>query len=124
MVVLSSRGNCKNTNEFGSRINFPANSFQIIGRKTIENLINIKKLLDENIDGNLIIEGYSSSDGDEQYNVRLSLERAQSVKDYLIKLGVAPERLEVKGYGEKNPLEDNESPEGRAINRRVQFKSN
>ena len=114
----------KTLNEFGSRINFPANSFQIIGRKTIENLINIKKLLDENIDGNLIIEGYSSSDGDEQYNVRLSLERAQSVKDYLIKLGVAPERLEVKGYGEKNPLEDNESPGGRAVNRRVQFKSN
>ena len=114
----------KTLNEFGSRINFPANSFQIIGRKTIENLINIKKLLDENIDGNLIIEGYASSDGDEQYNVQLSLKRAQAVKDYLIKLGVAAERLEVKGYGEENPLEDNESSEGRAVNRRVQFKSN
>ena len=114
----------KTLNEFGSRINFPANSFQIIGRKTIENLMNIKKLLDENTDGNLIIEGYASSDGDDQYNVQLSLKRAQAVKDYLIKLGVAAERLEVKGYGEENPLEDNESSEGRAVNRRVQFKSN
>ena len=114
----------KTLNEFGSRINFPANSFQIIGRKTIENLINIKNLLEENIDGNLLIEGYASSDGDEQYNTQLSINRAEAVRDYLIKLGVAPERLDIKGYGEENPLEDNESQEGRAINRRVQFKSN
>ena len=72
----------------------------------------------------MIIEGYASSDGEEQYNVQLSLNRAEAVRDYLIKLGVAAERLDVKGFGEKNPLEDNESPEGRAINRRVQFKSN
>ena len=84
----------------------------------------IKNLLEENIDGNLLIEGYASSDGDEQYNTQLSINRAEAVRDYLIKLGVAPERLDIKGYGEENPLEDNESQEGRAINRRVQFKSN
>ena len=111
-------------NEFGSRINFPANSFQIIGRKTIENLINIKNLLEENIDGNLLIEGYASSDGDEQYNTQLSLNRAEAVRDYLIKLGVAPERLDIKGYGEKILLKIMRVQEGRAINRRVQFKSN
>ena len=113
----------KTLNEFGSRINFPANSYQILGRKTIENLEKIKNLLEENKEGNLLIEGYASSDGDEDYNVELSIKRAQAVLEYLVKLGVPETRLEVIGFGEENPLEDNETSLGRAINRRVQFKS-
>lgn len=113
----------KTLNEFGSRINFPANSYQILGRKTIENLEKIKNLLDENQEGNLLIEGYASSDGDEDYNVELSIKRAQAVLEYLVKLGVPETRLEVIGFGEENPLEDNQTSLGRAINRRVQFKS-
>ena len=113
----------KTLNEFGSRINFPANSYQILGRKTIENLQKIKTLLDENPDGKLLIEGYASSDGDEKYNTDLSVKRAQAVRQYLINTGVPEKRLEVIGFGEGDPIGDNESLQGRAINRRVQFKS-
>ena len=113
----------KTLNEFGSRINFPANSYQILGRKTIENLQKIKTLLDENPDGKLLIEGYASSDGDEKYNTDLSVKRAKAVRQYLINIGVPEKRLEVIGFGEGDPIGDNESLQGRAINRRVQFKS-
>lgn len=110
-------------NEFGSRIYFPANSFQIMGKKTKEVLEDIKKILSENPQGALIIEGYASSDGEEDYNISLSIERARAVMRYLINIGVSPDRLEVEGYGEQNPLGDNSQPQGRAVNRRVQFKT-
>ena len=42
--------------------------------------------------------------------------------EYLIGLGISQKRLEVEGYGEQDPLGDNAQPEGRAVNRRVQFK--
>ena len=109
-------------NEFGARINFAANSYQIFGRKTLENLEKIKILLSENPDGNLLIEGYASADGEEDYNVELSVKRAEAVLEHLIGIGVPSTRLEVQGYGEENPIGDNEQPEGRAVNRRVQFK--
>jgi|DEB0MinimDraft_10_1074344.scaffolds.fasta_scaffold02336_4 OmpA-OmpF porin, OOP family len=110
-------------NQFGSKIFFPANSSRILGRKTKEVLDQIKKILMENPNGTLIIEGYTSADGNEDYNIDLSVRRAEAVLDYLIGLGVSPNRLEVQGYGEEAPLEDNSNPKGRAKNRRVQFKA-
>ena len=110
----------KTLNEFSSRINFVANSYTIFGRKTLEK---IKNLLMENPKGSLLIEGFASSDGDQAYNIELSVKRAEAVRNFLIGLGVQAERLEVQGYGEDNPIGDNKLPEGRAINRRVQFKS-
>lgn len=113
----------KTLNEFGARINFAANSYQIFGRKTLENLTKIKILLEENPEGNLLIEGYASSDGDEDYNIELSVKRAEAVRQYLVNLGIPESRLKVQGFGEGAPIGDNEDPKGRAINRRVQFKS-
>ena len=108
-------------NKFGLRINFAANSDKILGKKTQNILNQIKELLQENPEGILIIEGYASSDGDDAYNIELSIKRAQAVKAYLVKIGVLKERLEVRGFGEAEPISDNESQEGRAENRRVQF---
>lgn len=109
-------------NEYGSKIYFPANSFEIIGKKTRDVLDQIKTLLAENPYGNILIEGYSSSDGPETYNTTLSIKRAEAVLQYLVGLGVPENRLEVEGYGESSPIGDNSEPEGRALNRRVQFK--
>ena len=109
-------------NEFGSKIYFPANSSKIIGKKTREVLEDIKNILSENPKGNIIIEGYASSDGDEDFNIDLSVRRAKAVLDYLINLGISANRLEAEGYGELKPLGDNSNPQGRAMNRRVQFK--
>ncbi len=110
-------------NELGTKINFMAESDRIIGRKAMNALKEIKDLLDNNPDGNLIIEGYASSEGDEIYNRKLSERRAKSVMDYLINLGVNPDRLQVNAFGEDNPIGDNETIYGRSINRRVQFKT-
>ena len=112
----------KSLNKFGSSINFAANSYEIFGRTSLDNLAKIKILLEENPEGSLMIEGYTSADGNEVYNESLSKKRAQAVLEYLVSLGVPAERLEVKGFGEVNPIGDNDNPQGRAINRRVQFK--
>lgn len=67
------------------------------------------------------IEGYSDSKGEEADNLKLSRERAQSVADVLIDLGVDPKRITVEGYGEAYPVADNASTRGRAQNRRVEI---
>ena len=69
----------------------------------------------------IIIEGHSDNVGDADVNRRLSLARAQSVKEYLVKKGVEASRLEAKGYGPDRPLLPNKTAYGRAANRRVAF---
>ena len=111
-------------NTYGSSINFAASSDRILGKKTINILSQIKSLLDQYPNGNLIIEGHTSSDGDKEYNQFLSIKRAESVKKYLINLGVDKKRLESVGKGDSEPIDSNDNPISRARNRRVQFKTN
>jgi outer membrane protein OmpA-like peptidoglycan-associated protein len=67
------------------------------------------------------IEGYTDNTGDHQENLRLSQDRAQSVADVLMDLGVDEKRIHVQGYGEQYPVEANASERGRAKNRRVEI---
>lgn len=67
------------------------------------------------------IGGHSDSTGSDRYNLQLSEKRAQSVRDYLISRGVPAEQLTATGYGESRPIADNDSKQGRAINRRVEL---
>ena len=68
------------------------------------------------------IAGHTDSKGDADYNKKLSLARAESVSNYLIqKHNINPQRLEIIGYGESKPIEDNATELGRAQNRRVEF---
>ena len=67
------------------------------------------------------IRGHTDSTGDDFFNLKLGQERAESVKKALVKRGVAPVRLTPKGYGESDPIAPNETPAGRAKNRRVEF---
>ena len=69
----------------------------------------------------VLIEGHTDSVGPEDYNMGLSVRRAQAVKDYIISQGIAKERLSKKGFGESQPLESNDTKEGRTQNRRVEF---
>ena len=69
-----------------------------------------------------IIEGHTCSLGVKAYNKKLSLKRATSVKNYLIRKGIKANRLMLKAYGEERPIADNETPEGRRMNRRVEIK--
>ena len=68
------------------------------------------------------IAGYASSEGTAAHNLRLSKDRANSVKTYLVNSGVDAKKLKTKGYGETNPVADNSTEAGRELNRRVEFK--
>jgi OOP family OmpA-OmpF porin len=67
------------------------------------------------------IQGHTDSTGDDFYNLKLGAERAESVKRALVKRGVPPARVTAKGYGEQSPVAPNDTPAGRAKNRRVEF---
>jgi OmpA-OmpF porin, OOP family len=80
------------------------------------------KLLRDRPEVNVEIEGYTDYIGTGIYNQELSVERAQNVQMYLISKGIASNRLTTVGYGKNNPVEDNATEEGRAMNRRIVFK--
>lgn len=69
----------------------------------------------------LRIEGHTDSDGNDAANLRLSQDRADAVKKYLVGQGMDGERLEAKGFGESRPVAPNRTPAGKALNRRVEF---
>lgn len=67
------------------------------------------------------IEGHTDNDGDDESNMKLSEERASTVKNTMMKAGISSERLSTKGFGESVPVDSNNTPEGKANNRRVEF---
>jgi large repetitive protein len=69
----------------------------------------------------LSIDGHTDSKGNPDKNLKLSQGRADSVRTFLINLGIAPERLVARGYGDTMPIADNATPDGRTKNRRVEF---
>jgi OOP family OmpA-OmpF porin len=69
----------------------------------------------------VLIEGHTDSTGDADYNMGLSIRRAQAVKDYLVSQGIAAHRLSIKGLGETDPIASNDNELGRKKNRRVEF---
>jgi OOP family OmpA-OmpF porin len=69
----------------------------------------------------LRIEGHTDSTGDAAKNLDLSKRRAESVKGALVKLGISADRLTTEGFGQTRPMAPNETPQGRAENRRVEF---
>jgi outer membrane protein OmpA-like peptidoglycan-associated protein len=71
--------------------------------------------------GPLRIEGHTDNVGDDNFNLRLSQKRADSVKRALVDRGVKEEILSTRGFGERKPIAPNETPAGRARNRRVEF---
>jgi outer membrane protein OmpA-like peptidoglycan-associated protein len=68
------------------------------------------------------IEGYTDDEGPDAREIALSTHRAHSVYAYLLKKGIAPQRMDYIGYGKARPLADNDTPEGMAQNRRVEMK--
>ncbi|HXP49885.1 MAG TPA: OmpA family protein, partial [Bacteroidia bacterium] len=80
------------------------------------------KLMNENPALKVEIASFTDSKGKDDYNMRLSQARAQSVVDYLISKGIDKARLVAKGYGKENPIASNDTDEGRQQNRRTEFK--
>src|ERR687895_250126 len=69
----------------------------------------------------VIAIGHADSVGSDAYNQRLSVRRAESVKAYLVSKGIEPNRVYTEGKGEKQPVADNKTRDGRAKNRRVEI---
>ncbi len=90
-----------------------------------ESFVELDKLADYlKANQNLKIElgGHTDNQGRDDYNLNLSLERAKSVYNYLISKGIQSDRMTFEGYGKTQPMETNETEEGRALNRRTEFK--
>jgi len=68
------------------------------------------------------LDGFASSEGTVAYNMKLGMDRANSVKTYLVNSGVDANKISVKSFGESNPIASNSTEEGRILNRRVEFK--
>jgi outer membrane protein OmpA-like peptidoglycan-associated protein len=79
------------------------------------------RTLKDNPSMHVMVAGYTDSVGSDAYNQRLSERRAQAVARRLVDDGVSASRLDVKGFGKKNPVADNKTEEGRARNRRVEI---
>jgi OOP family OmpA-OmpF porin len=99
-----------------------ATSDDAINAKSAAVLDEVAVILKENKNLKLEIQGHTDNRGNEAYNNRLSQERADSVKKYLTDKGIPADRLKSKGYGPSQPAAANDTAEGRALNRRVEFK--
>ena len=101
---------------------FKSNS-AIIRSSSVKGIKNLGDSLATHPELNMIIAGHTDASGDDNHNDTLSFCRAKSVRDVLVdSCGISPERLMFEGYGEKCPVEDNNSIEGKTTNRRVEFR--
>jgi OOP family OmpA-OmpF porin len=69
----------------------------------------------------LKIDGHTDNKGSDDYNLKLSQQRADAVKSYLISKGVSADKITSTGFGESKPIASNDTDEGRSKNRRVEF---
>ncbi len=84
-------------------------------------LNDVVSVLNEHKEFSVAVEGHTDNVGDDELNLHLSQQRAQSVLDYLSSNGIQPERLTATGFGDTSPIASNDSVEGRAQNRRIEF---
>ena len=102
-------------------IHFDFDKYNI--RSDASNILNdVAKVMQANPQVHKIrIESHTDAIGTDAYNMKLSQRRANATRDYLIKLGVDPNRLEAVGYGKSRPVATNKTAAGRAMNRRSEF---
>ncbi|HEX9152964.1 MAG TPA: OmpA family protein [Flavobacterium sp.] len=105
-------------NENAVRFNTNKSSLTAEAKANLDKLVPVFK---EYPDTNITIYGYTDITGTPKYNLKLSAERAASVRDYLASKGVSSTRFQVTGLGIADPIASNETAEGRTQNRRVEF---
>ena len=105
---------------FENGILFAINSSQL-NATSKQDLNQLAQNLIQNPETNIQVFGYTDNTGSQQLNERLSLQRAESVANYLMSDGVKSSRVSVKGFGWNDPVASNATPEGRAQNRRVEI---
>ena len=103
----------------GIEYDFDKATLRTASKKVLDDLVDFLKL-----NNNLSVEiGSHADDRDNnKYNLTLSQDRAKACVTYLISKGISPQRLQAKGYGMTEPVEENTTAEGRAQNRRTEVK--
>lgn len=94
----------------------------IIKDASYESLDELAKLLERKGEWKIEVSGHTDSQGGDQNNLILSKKRAEAIQSYLVDKGIDSARIIVEYYGELKPIADNETPEGRQLNRRVEMK--
>jgi outer membrane protein OmpA-like peptidoglycan-associated protein len=110
----------------GIKITFPSGILFDVDKSAVRpegraNLTDLARILNKYEDTDILIEGHTDSTGPEDYNMDLSIRRGQSVSSFMATQDVMPTRFTVVGYGETQPVADNETAEGRQANRRVEI---
>lgn len=103
-----------------SSVNFDTNKATLTSTAKA-NLDKLLPVFNEYAETDIKIYGYTDSTGPADFNLRLSEQRANSVKDYLVAKGLKASRFVTKGMGIADPIADNATVEGRSKNRRVEF---
>ena len=107
--------------ELGNMVHFDFDSFEI--KEEYRPLLQAKAELLKKYDNvTIVIEGYCDERGTEEYNLALGERRARAAYEFLILLGVAPERLSIVSFGEEDPIDLGHNETAWAQNRRVQFR--
>ena len=105
---------------FDSGLLFDVNKADL-KQKSKEELAKLATVLNKYEDTEILLEGHTDATGSEELNLELSRKRAQSVSAFLGGQQVSQSRVTIMGYGEAQPIADNETVEGRALNRRVEI---
>jgi outer membrane protein OmpA-like peptidoglycan-associated protein len=105
-------------NENAIRFDFDKATLTPSAQQNLDKIISIFK---QYPDTNIGIFGYTDAKGSDQYNLTLSENRAKSVANYLANNGISSSRFTIKGFGKADPIGDNSTDSGRALNRRVEF---
>jgi OOP family OmpA-OmpF porin len=108
--------------ELSETVQFETDSAVLVARSKVL-LDDVARELNEHPEvKHILIEGYTDAKASKAYNLKLSEQRVASVKAYLIDKGIDGSRLRTKGFGETHPIASNKTEEGRAKNRRVEFR--
>ena len=104
---------------FESGLVFDVDSYSL-REETKTNLTELSETLKKYDDTNILIEGHTDNTGEDNYNQKLSENRADAVEDFIVTQGIDNSRVTTKGYGENQPLDSNETEAGKQKNRRVE----
>jgi outer membrane protein OmpA-like peptidoglycan-associated protein len=119
-TVFPTKISFKNNKFVTHAIKFDVNKYNL----KPESITVIKQLYDylvQNKNERFEISGHTDNDGSEQYNLKLSQQRAEAVMNQLVAMGIDKSRLTAKGYGQSKPIDTKNTAEAKAMNRRVEF---
>ena len=118
--VLSTRDTARGLIANMSDVLFKSGSFELLPGAR-ERLAKVSGIVLAYQGLRLAVEGHTDSIGGDEYNLRLSEQRADAVRDYLVLQGIGPDAITASGFGKSEPVASNDTPEGRQQNRRVEL---